>query len=135
MALERLSGFTGREGWKNLTAIQNGEVYGVDHGSLRFMGDYVYTEAIAKMIYPDLFEDIDPQAEMEHFYEKYLPEMDHTGTYYIKWRAIKHSSLIPASCPPHIRHGLTKHERDKTLAAPRPSDLYALYKKELLPYA
>ncbi len=89
MALERLSGFTGREGWKNLTAIQNGEVYGVDHGSLRFMGDYVYTEAIAKMIYPDLFEDIDPQAEMEHFYEKYLPEMDHTGTYYIKWQGNK----------------------------------------------
>lgn len=53
------------------------------------MGDYVYTEAIAKMIYPDLFEDIDPQAEMEHFYEKYLPEMDHTGTYYIKWQGNK----------------------------------------------
>lgn len=85
MAQERLDAFTARDGWSSLNAVQNGEVYGVDHGSLRFMGDYVYTEAIAKMIYPDLFEDIDPQAEMENFYEKYLPELDHTGTYYIKW--------------------------------------------------
>lgn len=85
MAQERLSGFTARDGWTSLNAVQNGEVYGVDHGSLRFMGDYVYTEAIAKMVYPELFEDIDPQDEMEQFYEKYLPELDHTGIYYIKW--------------------------------------------------
>ncbi len=85
MSQERLNGFTGRDGWQSLKAIQNGEVYGVDHGSLRFMGDYVYTEAIAKMIYPELFEDVDPQKDMEDFYEKYLPELDHKGTYYIKW--------------------------------------------------
>lgn len=85
MSQERLKHFTARDGWSSLKAVQNGDVYGVDHGSLRFMGDYVYTEAIAKMIYPELFEDIDPQAEMENFYEKYLPALDHTGTYYIKW--------------------------------------------------
>ncbi|MDD5944564.1 MAG: ABC transporter substrate-binding protein [Clostridia bacterium] len=85
MSQERLTGFMNRSGWSSLTAVKNGEVYGVDHGSLRFMGDYIYTEAFAKMIYPDLFEDIDPQAEMEAFYEKYLPELDHTGTFFIKW--------------------------------------------------
>ena len=85
MSQERLSGYMARPGWENLQAVQNGEVYGVDHGSLRFMGDYVYVEAIAKMVYPELFEDIDPQQEMEDFYEKYLPELDHSGTYYIKW--------------------------------------------------
>ena len=84
MSQERLNGFVSRPGWNNLKAVQDGEVYGVDHGSLRFMGDYVYTEAMAKIIYPDLFEDIDPQTEMENFYQKYLPELDHTGTYFIK---------------------------------------------------
>lgn len=84
MSQERLAGFTKRDGWSNLKAVKNGNVYSVDHGSLRFMGDYIYAEAIAKMLYPDLFEDIDPQAQMESFYEKYLPELDHTGTYYIK---------------------------------------------------
>ena len=84
MSQERLNGFVSRPGWNNLKAVQDGEVYGVDHGSLRFMGDYVYTEAMAKIIYPDLFEDIDPQTEMENFYQKYLPEFDHTGTYFVK---------------------------------------------------
>lgn len=84
MSQERLRGFLTRDGWSSLKAVQNGEVYGVDHGSLRFMGDYVYMEALAKMLHPDLFEDIDPQAAMESFYEKYLPELDHTGTYYIQ---------------------------------------------------
>ncbi|GFI61395.1 putative protein [Clostridiales bacterium] len=85
LAQEKLTGFMSRAGWEKLKAVKNGEIYGVDHGSLRFMGDYVYNEAIAKMIYPELFEDIDPQKEMESFYEKYLPEMDYTGTFYIKW--------------------------------------------------
>ncbi len=85
MSHDRLNGFMSREGYSKLKAVQNGEVYGVDHGSLRFMGDYVYTQAIAKMLYPSLFENIDPQKNMEDFYNKYLPELDSTGTYYIKW--------------------------------------------------
>ena len=84
MSQERLQGFMTRDGWSGLNAVKNGEVYGVDHGSLRFMGDYVYTLAIAKAIYPDVFEDVDPQKEMENFYAKYLPEFDSTGTYFIK---------------------------------------------------
>lgn len=84
MSQERLQGFMTRDGWNSLNAVKNGEVYGVDHGSLRFMGDYVYTLAIAKAVYPDIFEDIDPQKEMENFYTKYLPELDSTGTYFIK---------------------------------------------------
>lgn len=84
MSQERLQGFMTRDGWSGLNAVKNGEVYGIDHGSLRFMGDYVYTLAIAKAIYPDVFADVDPQKEMENFYAKYLPELDSTGTYFIK---------------------------------------------------
>ena len=84
MSHERLQGFMTRDGWSGLNAVKNGEVYGVDHGSLRFMGDYVYTLAVAKAIYPDVFADVDPQKEMENFYAKYLPELDSTGTYFIK---------------------------------------------------
>ena len=84
MSQERLQGFMTRDGWSGLNAVKNGEVYGIDHGSLRFMGDYVYTLAVAKAIYPDVFEDVDPQKEMENFYAKYLPELDSTGTYFIK---------------------------------------------------
>lgn len=73
LAQERLRGFAGREEWKGLTAVQNGDVYGVDHGSLRNIADYVFTEYMAKCIYPDLFADLDPEAEMHDLYATYLP--------------------------------------------------------------
>lgn len=85
LAQERLRGFAGREEWKGLTAVQNGDVYGVDHGSLRNIADYVFTEYMAKCIYPDLFADLDPEAEMHDLYATYLPELRYTGTFMIQW--------------------------------------------------
>ncbi|GAA6514845.1 ABC transporter substrate-binding protein [Phocea massiliensis] len=85
LAQERLRGFAGREEWRGLTAVQNGDVYGVDHGSLRNIADYVFTEYMAKCIYPDLFADLDPEAEMHDLYATYLPELRYTGTFMIQW--------------------------------------------------
>jgi len=85
LAQERLSGFAARSWWQNLTAVKNGEIYGVDHGSLRNMLDYAFTEYLAKVLYPDLFSDLDPQAEYEQMLAKYLPEMTVPGTFMIKW--------------------------------------------------
>lgn len=84
LAQERLMNFYNRDWWQNVEAIKNGEVYGVDHGSLRNILDYTYTEFIAKVLYPELFEDFDPQAEYEAMLEKYLPEVTAPGTFMIK---------------------------------------------------
>ncbi len=83
-ARERLKKFTERPGWNAIAAVKEGEVYGVDHGGLRTMIDYAYLQYIAKALYPELFEDLDPQTTMEEFYEKYLPDLDYTGTFMIK---------------------------------------------------
>lgn len=83
-AQARLKAFAERSEWKDLTAVKNGEVYGVDHGSLRNMADYTFTCYLAKVVYPELFEDIDPVAEMYDFYETYLPELKFTGTFMIQ---------------------------------------------------
>lgn len=39
-AQQRLAGFANRPEWANMKAVKNGEIYGVDHGSLRNMIDY-----------------------------------------------------------------------------------------------
>ena len=54
-------------------------------GSLRNIADYVFTEYMAKCIYPDLFADLDPEAEMHDLYATYLPELRYTGTFMIQW--------------------------------------------------
>jgi ABC-type Fe3+-hydroxamate transport system substrate-binding protein len=83
-AMERLRAFAQRPEWKQLDAVRDGEVYGVDHGSLRNMADYTFTQSIAKVLYPDVFQDLDPVKEINDFYARYLPELSYTATFMIK---------------------------------------------------
>lgn len=83
-AQARLRGFADRPAWKNLSAVRNGEIYAVDHGSLRNMIDYTLTLYLAKILYPDTFRDLDPMAEMRAFYARYLPELKFDGTFMIR---------------------------------------------------
>jgi ABC-type Fe3+-hydroxamate transport system substrate-binding protein len=83
-AQARLRAYARRPEWRNLTAITTGEIYATDLGSLCNMSDYVFTQFLAKVLYPELFEDIDPLANMEAFYARYLPELKYTGTFMIK---------------------------------------------------
>ena len=87
LAQERLAGFANRDWFQYLTAIENGEIYGVDHGSLRNILDYAFTTYLAKVLYPEHFEDIDPQAEYQEILAKYLPEVTVPGTFMIKYNA------------------------------------------------
>lgn len=87
LAQERLAGFVNRDWFQYLNAVKNGEVYGVDHGSLRNILDYTFTTYLAKVLYPELFEDIDPQAEYQAVLTKYLPEVKVPGTFMIKYKA------------------------------------------------
>ena len=83
-ALQRLSGFIRRPLWDRLQAVKNNRVYGVDHGSLRSMLDYTFSLFMAQVIYPGLFDDFDPEAEIHAFYKRYLPEVDSSGTFTLK---------------------------------------------------
>lgn len=70
---EKLKAYTSRQGWNNLTAIKNKDVYGLDHAGLRSLYDYVYLQYIGKALYPEAFKDVDPVANHKEFYKKYLP--------------------------------------------------------------
>lgn len=80
IAQTRLQGSAGRTAWKRLKAVLSGEMYSVDHGILRNMIDYALTLYIAKLLYPDTFQDLCLEEKMRHFYNKYLPELYFTGT-------------------------------------------------------
>ncbi|WP_339226189.1 ABC transporter substrate-binding protein [Oceanobacillus sp. FSL K6-2867] len=84
LAQERLIAYAQRPEWEPLDAVINGEVYGVDHGSLRNIADYTFTQYLAKVIYPDVFTDLDPVQELNDFYERYLPELKYTATFMVE---------------------------------------------------
>ena len=83
-AQARLKGFAHRDLWQKIDAVKTGDVYAVDHGSLRCMLDYTFSMYLAKVLYPDTFADWDPKKELEAFYKTYLPELDAEGTFFLK---------------------------------------------------
>lgn len=81
-ALERLAGFAKRPGWADLPAIKKNRLYGVYQGASRSITDYPSIQYIAKVAYPELFKDIDPQKNYIDFYRRYLPVVP-SGTFYV----------------------------------------------------
>ncbi|MDR0621050.1 MAG: ABC transporter substrate-binding protein [Deltaproteobacteria bacterium] len=77
----RLKAFAKRPNWRHLTAVKNGQIYAVDHGSLRNMADYVFSQFIAQVMYPELFADLKPQENLANFYKEFLPELKYTGVF------------------------------------------------------
>ena len=71
-----------RPGFENLKAVKDGNVYVVENNLLRTLRDYTVVEYIAKALYPEEFSDMDPEADMKEFAEKYLPSLPEEGVFF-----------------------------------------------------
>lgn len=71
---ELLKAFTTeRQGWSELKAVENKQVYSAHHGLPREVFDAAVFEYLAKTFYPEEFADVDPEATLKEFYDKFLP--------------------------------------------------------------
>ena len=71
---ELLKAFTTeRQGWSELKAVENKQVYSAHHGLPREVFDAAVFEYLAKTFYPEEFENVDPEATLKEFYDKFLP--------------------------------------------------------------
>ena len=77
---QRLKDFTQRAGWSDLSAVKNKRLFAVYHGATRSIMDAALIQYVAKALYPDLFTDLNPEANYLKFYEQYLPIRPH-GTF------------------------------------------------------
>lgn len=71
-----------RPGWDTLNMVKNDQIYCVENGLLRTLRDYIVIEYMAKCMYPDQFEDVDPDAELLEFSEKYLSSLPTDGVFF-----------------------------------------------------
>ena len=62
-----------RQGWSELKAVENKQVYSAHHGLPREVFDAAVFEYLAKTFYPEEFADVDPEATLKEFYDKFLP--------------------------------------------------------------
>lgn len=72
-AQEKMVAYTTRAGWADLPAVTSGEVHAIYHGGARSLSDFVFARYLGKVLHPDAFADVDPQAELAAYYAEWLP--------------------------------------------------------------
>lgn len=70
---QTLAPYAARAGWSNLAAVKSGNINAIEHGLCRTLFDFVAMEFIGKRLYPAQFADVDPEASLRAYHEKYLP--------------------------------------------------------------
>ncbi len=65
------NGLITRPGWTDLDAVKNNQVYIIAFWHLKGAGKLIGTCYLAKWLYPDLFQDLDPEAVSKEWSEKF----------------------------------------------------------------
>jgi iron complex transport system substrate-binding protein len=68
-----LAPYVARPGWPGLAAVKSGQVFAIQHGLARTLFDFTAMQFIAKQLYPAQFADVDPEASLRRYHERYLP--------------------------------------------------------------
>lgn len=82
-ALRRLNAYKKRPAWNSLPAVQQNRLYGAYMGATRNLADASMVQFLAKIMYPDLFKELDPVKTYVDFHKKYLPVVPQ-GTFIIQ---------------------------------------------------
>jgi len=61
-----------RNGWNELQAVQNDHIYEFAHAESRSIFAFYPCLQMAKIFYPDEFEDVDPDAIMDEFFDRFM---------------------------------------------------------------
>lgn len=80
----KIQEYTKRDGWNNLKAVKNKEVYAIGHSMCRDMTDFYSYEVLAKLFHKEEFKDIDPEKDIREYYEKFMP-IEFEGTWFVKY--------------------------------------------------
>lgn len=68
-----LKGLANRKGWPTLKAVQTKQFYGIYHQFYTSPSHVVALQVFAKWLYPDDFKDIDPEATLAEYHQRFSP--------------------------------------------------------------
>ena len=85
LAREHLEAYKSRDVWSSLNAVKNNNMGAIYHDLSRHIFDFAGAQFLAKTLHPDLFADIDPEANLAKFFSDYMPvELDGVWTLLLK---------------------------------------------------
>ena len=67
-------------GWDDLSAMKNKRVFVVSHMLSRNIMDFAAVQYMAKWFYPEEFADLDPEANLREFHQRFMP-FTYSGTW------------------------------------------------------
>jgi iron complex transport system substrate-binding protein len=82
VAVKNLASYAERPGWNELNAVKNRKMYALYHDLSRHIFDVAGLQFIAKVIHPELFSDLAPDATLKEFHERFYP-VEYTGAWMI----------------------------------------------------
>lgn len=85
LAREHLEAYKAREGWTALSAVKENNMGALYHDLSRHIFDFAGAQFLAKQIQPEIFADLDPEANLAEFFERFMPvELDGVWTLSLK---------------------------------------------------
>ena len=85
LAREHLAAYASREGWTDLDAVKNENMGALYHDLSRHIFDFAGAQFLAKMIQPEIFADLDPEANLAEFFDRFMPvDLDGVWTLSLK---------------------------------------------------
>ena len=73
LAADHLKAYEAREGWSDLSAVKSERLGAVYHDLSRHIFDFAGAQFLAKQIQPERFADLDPEANLAEFFERFMP--------------------------------------------------------------
>jgi iron complex transport system substrate-binding protein len=83
-ASDHLDMYTKRAGWSELKAVKNKRLYSIHYNLYNKPFGFAGVEAMAKILYPDEFKDLNPEKDIDDFFNKYMP-VKFSGTFWASW--------------------------------------------------
>ncbi|SCL74372.1 ferrichrome/ferrioxamine B periplasmic transporter [Methanoculleus chikugoensis] len=83
-ARNTMTGFVQRPGWDTTNAVKNHKVYGIYQGYCYSIYNFAVVEAFAKWFYPEEFKDVDPDAVLREYHDRFMP-IDYNGTFFYSY--------------------------------------------------
>lgn len=85
LAREHLAAYASREGWVDLAAVKNENMGALYHDLSRHIFDFAGAQFLAKSIQPEIFADLDPEANLAEFFDRFMPvDLDGVWTLSLK---------------------------------------------------
>ena len=78
-----LQGFLTRPGWNELDAVKHHAVFSIFHGFSFRIYNFAAIQQFAKWFYPDVFQDIDPEKNLQEFHQRFSA-VDYSGVWMLR---------------------------------------------------